>query len=409
MTINEDIFMFKRFLILLLFLIIGFCIVSSASAIDNNDTDIQISDCDSVNGISGDTNSDIISINTTQGKIEADDFDAEYNSGKPYTIRVTENGSGNVISGVNLKIIFSNAKNSQTEYYTTNSEGIVTFNPSLNAGTYSIRISCDDSNISANPIEKTATVKKSSVSIKTSKTTSYKGKKSEFTIHGIITPKDIADLNNKGFKVTLKAIVESQGKRVGEGTVVFKINGKTYSVAVKDGVATKTVKFKKVKNYKYSATFISDNFETKKVKENQTAKKRYATKITGVKSLKGPSLANFKKVTFKITTKGGKKVKNGYLHIYDKTNGYHYYSTVKNGNVKFSLIFINNYYSIEDDGLYYHNKVVSKYEVSYIPISSKYKASSMSFKKTVYYKCPFCGKTGTHNHFPYTKHIVTYD
>lgn len=268
-------------------------------------------------------------------------------------------------------------------------------------------VSSQTNSMASNPTEN-ATVKKSPVTMKVSKTTSYKGRNRDFTIHGIITDDDMKELNNKGFKVTVKAVVKSQGKNINEGTVKFKISGKTYEVAVKDGVATKTLKFKKAKNYKVTATFTSDNYLTKTVKEKETVKKRHATKITAKKSISGNSWKSDQKITFKVTS-NGKKVKNGYLHIYDKTNGYNYYVSVKNGKAKFSFVYLNNYYSIGDDGLYYHNKVVTKYKVSYVPMSLKYKASYVNFKKTVYYKCPFCGKTGTHNHFPYTKHIVTYD
>lgn len=70
------------------------------------------------------------------------------------------------------------------------------------------------------------------------------------------------------------------------GKVKFKINGKTYSAKVKDGVATKKIKLSKAKTYTYSATFTSKNFKTKTVKSKiyiKKAKKYYTLKITNPK------------------------------------------------------------------------------------------------------------------------------
>ena len=60
--------------------------------------------------------------------------------------------------------------------------------------------------------------------------------------------------------VTMKATVkDSYGFRE-DGTVTFKVNGKSYTVKTKNGVATKTIRIKKAGTYTYTATFKSGNY-----------------------------------------------------------------------------------------------------------------------------------------------------
>ena len=82
---------------------------------------------------------------------------------------------------------------------------------------------------------------------------------------------------------TLKVIVKDQnGKKINEGAVKFKINGKTYKVNVKNGVATKKIKLRKAKVYKLKSTFSSNNFNTKTASSKvyvKKAKKWYKFKV----------------------------------------------------------------------------------------------------------------------------------
>jgi archaellum component FlaF (FlaF/FlaG flagellin family) len=201
----------------------------------------------------------------------------------------------------------------------------------------------------------------------------------------------------QGCKLTLKATVKSQGRNVNEGTVKFTINGKTYSVAVKNGVATKSIKLKKVKTYKYTATFVGDNFNTKKVAGKAKVNKRYATKIV-IKNKKG--YYNTKKtITVKVKTKSGKKVKDGYIYVGSSDS----YSKVKNGKAKLYVTFSGNYkkgkYSYSSGFTFYFKKSVStKFKLKYVPKSLKYKASSKKFKITSKYRCPDCHKKSSHSH-----------
>ena len=306
--------------------------------------------------------------------ISAEDYNAYYNSGVQYSIKVTENGTGYGLSGVSVKIVFSNSKNTFTKYYTSGSDGFIRFDPQIPVGTYTVTISSNNAHVFADSIVKSATVKKSTVSMSLAKASSY-----------------------QGCKLTLKATVKSQGKNVNEGTVKFRINGKTYSVAVKNGVATKTIKLKKAKTYKYTATYVGDNFDTKKVSGKAKVNKRYATKIV-IKNQKG-YLNSKKTITVKVKTKSGKKVKDGYIYVGSSDT----YSKVKNGKAKLYVTFSGNYkkgkYSYSSGFTFYFKKSVStKYKLKYVPKSLKYKASTKKLKITSKYRCPDCHKKSSHSH-----------
>ena len=306
--------------------------------------------------------------------ISAENYNAYYNSGVQYSIRVTESETGYGLSGVSIKIVFSNSRNTYTRYYTSGSDGYIKFDPKIPVGTYTVTISSNNAHVIASSIVKSATVKKSSVSMSLAKASTY-----------------------QGYKLTLKATVKSQGRNVNEGTVKFTINGKTYSVAVKNGVATKSIKLKKVKTYKYTATFVGDNFNTKKVAGKAKVNKRYATKIV-IKNKKG--YYNTKKtITVKVKTKSGKKVKDGYIYVGSSDS----YSKVKNGKAKLYVTFSGNYkkgkYSYSSGFTFYFKKSVStKFKLKYVPKSLKYKASTKKFKITSKYRCPDCHKKSSHSH-----------
>ena len=206
----------------------------------------------------------------------------------------------------------------------------------------------------------------------------------------------------KGFKVTLKATVKSQGKKVNEGKVTFKINGKTYNVKVKNGVATKRLKLKKVKKYTYFARFTASNFKTsKKVSSKAIIKKRLDTKIV-IKDQR-IYMNDAKVFTIKVLTKSGKKVKDGKLKIRGVGT-----VDVKNGKakvVKYGL-GIKHLKKINGRTEYFKKTVSKKYKLKYVPTSHKYKASTKKLKITSVFKCPGCGNTHTHNHYAVGYYLV---
>lgn len=108
-------------------------------------------------------------------------------------------------------------------------------------------------------------------------------------------------------------VVNSYDQRVFEGTVTFKINGQSYKVKVKNGVATKKVKLTKAKVYEYTATFNDDNYDSKsassKIYVYKTSKKARTFKIGKYKVV--VPLAKYKKL---IDAKNTNKIT--YYHLY---------------------------------------------------------------------------------------------
>ena len=316
--------------------------------------------------------------------IEASNYDAFYNSGTPLTIRLMDKSTRNGIMG-DIKITFSNGV---TRYLTTDKNGYASIVPPVGVGKYTVTISSNNANLNAAAIQRTATIKKAKVSVKAKKVSEY-----------------------KGFKVTLKATVKSNGKNVNEGVVAFKIKGKTYKVAVRNGVAIKKLKLGKVKSYKYTAKYLGTGnlYKSKVSKAKATVKKRYGTKIIA-KKLKVYS-NQIKAVTIKVLTKNGKKVKNGWLKFGGPTPGK---VKVKNGKARVGLYGMGNKHLRWFDGFTssYKKVIVKKIKLRYVPISHKYKASGKKIKITSRFRCN-CGKKSTHYHYGtsysyFTGHVYKY-
>ena len=139
-------------------------------------------------------------------------------------------------------------------------DGEATKKVELPQGTYNCAVSYEGSNYYSNGASFKAVVKKAGVKI--------------IKHPWISTTKQYA---------TLKVLIKDQyGKKVNEGTVKFKINGKSYKVKVKNGVATKKIKLRKAKVYKLKSTFSSNNFNTKTASSKvyvKKAKKWYKFKV----------------------------------------------------------------------------------------------------------------------------------
>ncbi len=119
----------------------------------------------------------------------------------------------------------------------------------------------------------------------------------------------------------LKAIVKDKNNaKVCEGKVKFKIDGKTYTVSVKNGVATKKIKLKKAKTYTYTATFTSKNYKTK-----TASSKVYIKKAKNYYTIKIRNQAIKKTFTVKMSYKKYLRVLNA------KNNGKYGYADVDTG------------------------------------------------------------------------------
>ena len=309
--------------------------------------------------------------------ITATDYSSYYYSGAMTTVKMTDRVTGKPLTSSYITAKFTNTKTKKTvtKSYLLNSYGQASFIPPVGVGTWTVQYSSGAGSITAGTVQKTVTITRGTVKIKVYKVTEY-----------------------KGFKTKLKAKVTSNGKNVNEGIVTFKINGKTYKANVKNGIATKKVKLKKVKTYKYSAKYSADNFNpTKKVKAKAVLKNRVKTKIV-VKN-KSVYTGETKKVVIKVLTKSGKKVKDGKLKI--RSLGKTTYSPVKNGKVLayvYSLGLMKHFKGFTKNGEKYKKSITNKAKIKYIPTSHKYKASKKTVKITSKFKC-LCGKTGTHYHY----------
>lgn len=308
--------------------------------------------------------------------ITVNNYNSNYMSGAKMTGRITDKVTGKAINTVNVKAVFSNGKTSVTRSYTPDTNGYFSFEPPVGIGTWTVTITPDVSHISGSAVG-TATITKSGVSIKASKIVEY-----------------------KGFKTKLKATVKVGGKNVNEGKVAFKINGKTYKVNVKNGVATKKIKLKKVKTYKYTAKYLGTaNLKaSKKVKAKATLKNRQKVKIKFKKPV--VYMGQVKKVVVKITSKG-KKVKSGLLYIRHK-NGVDKVKVTKGRVVLYAVGLASDHYK-GTNGIttYYKKTVTKKFWMKYVPTEHKYKGVKVKYKATSKYKCPTCGKKGSHNHYSY--------
>lgn len=130
--------------------------------------------------------------------ITATDYNDIYMSNTKMTARITDKVTGKPLTSLLVTATFTNGKTKVTKDYLPNSNGQISFIPPVGVGTWTVTLVSGYSGITG-LVVKTATVKKSTVSIKTYKVTEY-----------------------KGFKTTLKAVVKSNGKKVNEGTVTFK-------------------------------------------------------------------------------------------------------------------------------------------------------------------------------------------
>ena len=304
------------------------------------------------------------------------DYNSVYMSGATMSARITDKITKKPLGSGYVQAKFTKGETTVIEYYTPNSDGYIYFVPPVGVGTWSVTFSSGYDHIStAVSATKTVIITKAPVKVAAYKVIEY-----------------------KGHKTTLKAKVTSNGKNVNEGTVTFKINGKKYNAAVKNGFATVSVNLKKIKTYKYSAIFSGDNFQASNVaKSKAVLKKSFKTKLYG----KNYEVFIFKKKTAKILvkTKNGKKVKNGMVKI--TVNGVVTYAKVKNGVAKVplkGLSAVDHFKGFTKKGETYKRFITKKVKLNYIPGSHKYKASSKTIKVTSVFKCPGCGKTSTHYH-----------
>lgn len=150
-----------------------------------------------------------------------------------------------------------------------NSDGFYHFFPMyLDAGTHKIEITLDDGLYKAKPVVMNLTIVKS-------------------VFYGDIKCKAYYG-TDKG-TLTMKATVYNPDQDYYEdGYVTFKVNGKSYKVKTKNGVATKSIKIKKAGTYTYTAKFTNQNYKSSvtgkaKLYVYSTSKKARTFNIKGYK------------------------------------------------------------------------------------------------------------------------------
>ena len=305
-------------------------------------------------------------------------YSSYYNSNSKYTVTVKSQDTGQAMSGVKIKIQFKKGGKTVTKYYTTGSGGKVSIVPPVGVGTWTATVSPGSSSYTGASKTNTIKITKAGVKIQVKKVSQY-----------------------QGIKFKIKATVKSQsGKAVKEGKVRFKINHKTYTVSVKNGVAVKKLKINKVKKYKFTAKYLgTGNFKKSKTAKNKVViKKRYKTKVILKKKNYKGKFGSYVTVKVQVRTKEGKKVKDGWVS-FRSVSGYKHWAQVKRGKASITFRLNSNFEYYSYYTYYYKKTAVSKFKVKYEPSSYKYKCSaSKKIKIKEKYKCPLCGKTKSHSH-----------
>ena len=161
-------------------------------------------------------------------------FITDYNSGKSFTAKVTNKSTGKGIDTV-FRVDYSKKGFKNHEYYYTGDDGINYITPDdLKVGTYKAKVSSADYKVKANPVTKTIKVVKTSIRLKAN---------------------DASVDSNQNLKLKVKLLFKNNAN-VNEGKVKFTVDGKSYTVKVKNGVATKTIKANNIKSNKYQVAFL---------------------------------------------------------------------------------------------------------------------------------------------------------
>lgn len=183
----------------------------------------------------------------TQAFITAKDYSSYYGSDKKVAVQVKDE-NGKAVKHVSVAMSCDSGSYSSKN---TNSEGKAYFNVYGDVGNHRANIFLEDLSYDSDTVQIKVKITKAPVKLTVSKVTSKTNK-----------------------YATLKATVkDSSGSKVKQGTVKFKINGKTYKVKVKNGIATKKVKLTKAKTYNYKAVFSAKNYKSKTASSKVIVKK----------------------------------------------------------------------------------------------------------------------------------------
>ena len=194
--------------------------------------------------------------------IIAEDMSEEYDpSGNDIMFNI-QDFDGNPIEDGEPAVTYDNKKiraGYDSQHYYSKNLGTYVLDVDPNAGNHKVKIELNTSKYLAEPV---------SVNIKILKST-FNGNIKCKSYHG--TDKDT---------LTMKAkVYDSYEDCYPDGYVIFKVNGKSYKVKTKNGVATKTIKIKKAGTYTYTAKFMNENY-----KSSQTGKAKLYVYSTSKKA-----------------------------------------------------------------------------------------------------------------------------
>lgn len=302
----------KKVLIICL-TIVALLSISAVSASENT-TDYASVGEDDGDVLSVEQPQTLKSSSPTKVKIVSQDYSSYYDSNKKLHVQVKDS-KGNPVKDALVEIFDFN---DDAGY--TNSNGKVSFSVKQSVGNYKAKIIVDDGIYKATPIKINVKITKAPVKISVKKITSYTGQYAKL-------------------KVTVK---DRFGDKINSGNVKFQVNGKTYKVKVKNGVATKKIKFKTAKTYTYKATFSSKNYNTKAASSNVVVKKVYYIKKAGYTFKL--SEAQYKKIQYVKNHKYSSHLSK-YANFMVKTNKYHNGMRVYADITTWSGIMSGHYYN----------------------------------------------------------------
>lgn len=200
-------------------------------------------------------------------KIIAEDMSEEYDSlGNDILFKI-QDFDGNPIEDAEPKVTYDKKlirAGLDSDHYYSDDLGTYVLDVDPDAGKHNVRIELNTIKYRAEPVFMKVQITKMPVKLTLKK---Y-----------VTTTKEYA---------VLKATVNDQySNKLYEGKVNFKVNGKIYSVNVKNGVATKKIKLSKAKTYIYTAKFIAKNYKSKTASSKlyiKKAKSYYTLKIRNPK------------------------------------------------------------------------------------------------------------------------------
>lgn len=233
----------------------------------------------------------------TAAVVSANNYNSIYDSGKKIAVQVKDE-YGSPLRGVDVAVSYDTGR-FDSDY--TDSNGKAYFKVYEKVGNHQAYVFINEDNYDGNTVLINVKVTKAPVKLAASKITAKTNK--------------YANL-----KVTVK---DKWGYNVNQGTVKFKINGKTYSVKVKNGVAAKKIKLTKAKTYTYKAIFSAKNYKSETVSSKVVVKKpakmyiykkgKYSFKVSAAQQKKIKYVKNHK-YSSHLSTYADFKVKTGKYH-----------------------------------------------------------------------------------------------